>query len=628
MAVLVQRLVAADSAGVIFTADPRTGNPWRFPLECAFGLAQELVGGTGTTPADRFVLEWHSGRILEKHIARKEGRWVAGAHGLVKEALPEALAAAPSLSDELATGVAQVAFGLDRAFRCRVDVEWVVLRDEIHVVQVRPVTALPAFFPHHLPHPLARLTWRPEWHFFYCPTDDPVTPPIHRDLAFLEAVDYRGGDQALRTLGWVPAVEMDFAGHRYQAFHERPPRLWEETEASLCVHEPAMRQSYLDGKRNLYPAILARAHELVRQVRSLGECLRAFLWVRDACSELDSVAGAPGQVMHGITCDLLRDFVAQHAPDESVDDLLQGYHPDLEPYYPEVQLKEAEALAALVEPGAMRQAFEEVEPAELILHLLRHHVGSPFMQAFDDYCARFGLWTSEWLPTQLAGGRHRAFVGLVQGALRAPLHASARYAEANQRRAACVARFRQRLEGQSPEVRARFDRLHDQALFWGPLLNDRGWVGPPRERVLAVWRYLRPGLVEAGLVDQKNEIAYFTADELARIAETEDVAEGRRILQQRRLEHEEYARLAAPPRLGKPPDPPPEAPPRCTQGAAERRLAADLGGSCSLWCGHGQGVQAGVPVGDRGRCARAMCCCSVSPWSPTRRPHRPCSPPS
>lgn len=46
MGVLLQCLVRADSAGVLFTADPLTGNPYRFVLESSFGLARDLVGST------------------------------------------------------------------------------------------------------------------------------------------------------------------------------------------------------------------------------------------------------------------------------------------------------------------------------------------------------------------------------------------------------------------------------------------------------------------------------------------------------------------------------------------------------------------------------------------------------
>ncbi len=69
MAVLVQMMIPAESSGVIFTADPVTGNPWRFVLNATFGLGSRLVDGSA--PADRFVLAWDTNEILEKRIVRK-----------------------------------------------------------------------------------------------------------------------------------------------------------------------------------------------------------------------------------------------------------------------------------------------------------------------------------------------------------------------------------------------------------------------------------------------------------------------------------------------------------------------------------------------------------------------------
>jgi phosphoenolpyruvate synthase/pyruvate phosphate dikinase len=146
MGVLVQRLIPAQSAGMLFSADPQTGNPWRFVLESGFGLAQELVGGTGTTPADRFVVEWDSGRIISKEIADKSKMYVADDAGLMAIELSDQERSTASLSDTMVTRVAQQGLAIDRAFACRVDIEWVVADDEIYIVQVRPITALPDFF--------------------------------------------------------------------------------------------------------------------------------------------------------------------------------------------------------------------------------------------------------------------------------------------------------------------------------------------------------------------------------------------------------------------------------------------------------------------------------------------------
>ena len=95
MAVLVQELVPAESAGVIFTADPISGNPWRFVLNSTFGLASGLLGGSA--PADTFVLGWDTGEILETHVADKPSALVARPAGLEEVVLAEQEATAASL---------------------------------------------------------------------------------------------------------------------------------------------------------------------------------------------------------------------------------------------------------------------------------------------------------------------------------------------------------------------------------------------------------------------------------------------------------------------------------------------------------------------------------------------------
>ncbi|MBV7334551.1 PEP/pyruvate-binding domain-containing protein [Chloroflexi bacterium TSY] len=147
MAVLIQKLVIADSAGVLFTANPRTGNPWHFILESTFGLAQELVGSVGDVPADRFVLAWDTGDILERHIAEKPTTCVLGEFGVHSVPVSEERSVTPSLSDGMATSIAKLALDIDRVFGCRVDIEWAVADAEIHVVQVRPIYCPASFFP-------------------------------------------------------------------------------------------------------------------------------------------------------------------------------------------------------------------------------------------------------------------------------------------------------------------------------------------------------------------------------------------------------------------------------------------------------------------------------------------------
>src|SRR6266480_3372804 len=64
LAVVVQRMVAAQSAGVLFTADPISGRRKRAAIEAVRGLGEQLV--SGAVNPDHFLVNTRSGAILER----------------------------------------------------------------------------------------------------------------------------------------------------------------------------------------------------------------------------------------------------------------------------------------------------------------------------------------------------------------------------------------------------------------------------------------------------------------------------------------------------------------------------------------------------------------------------------
>jgi phosphohistidine swiveling domain-containing protein len=64
LAVVVQRMVEAESAGVLFTADPITGRRRRAAIEAVRGLGEQLV--SGAVNPDHFIVDTRSGTVLER----------------------------------------------------------------------------------------------------------------------------------------------------------------------------------------------------------------------------------------------------------------------------------------------------------------------------------------------------------------------------------------------------------------------------------------------------------------------------------------------------------------------------------------------------------------------------------
>jgi rifampicin phosphotransferase len=115
MAVLVQELVEADSAGVAFTVNPVTGDRSETVVSAVWGLGERLV--SGEAQPDEWVVRDTAARCLRA---------------------PEGV-----LDEALVLAVAETAHRVQGHFGAPQDVEWVVRHGKIHIVQARPITALP-----------------------------------------------------------------------------------------------------------------------------------------------------------------------------------------------------------------------------------------------------------------------------------------------------------------------------------------------------------------------------------------------------------------------------------------------------------------------------------------------------
>jgi hypothetical protein len=149
-------------------------------------VAHELIGANAA--ADRFVCQWDTGEVVERRITEKPTAWKPSASGIESVSLPESQRTAPSLSDTTAKHIAQLGLEVDRVFARRVDMEWVVVQNEVHIVQIRPLTALPEFFPHYLPRHTRDQQWllAEQWHFPLRQIEGRLMPPLYHDLSIVE----------------------------------------------------------------------------------------------------------------------------------------------------------------------------------------------------------------------------------------------------------------------------------------------------------------------------------------------------------------------------------------------------------------------------------------------------------
>lgn len=141
MAVVVQKMVNARSAGVMFTRSPLTGDRSVIALEGSWGLGSAVVGGE-VTP-DRWVIGKITGEISVRDISDKHHQHVPVAEGGVRSVPVAAeLRQAPCLSDAELDALRTIARQVERHYGAPQDIEWAVERDtnRIFLLQSRPET--------------------------------------------------------------------------------------------------------------------------------------------------------------------------------------------------------------------------------------------------------------------------------------------------------------------------------------------------------------------------------------------------------------------------------------------------------------------------------------------------------
>jgi pyruvate,water dikinase len=141
-AVVVQRLVPARAAGVLFTADPASGDEGQAVLVAGLGLGAGVVAGRAET--DTFWASLESGEVRRRAVARKATRAaLAPGGGTVDEPSSAGEAEAPALTDGEVARLVEAGRDAARAAGVPQDVEWAVdRRGDLWLLQARPITAL------------------------------------------------------------------------------------------------------------------------------------------------------------------------------------------------------------------------------------------------------------------------------------------------------------------------------------------------------------------------------------------------------------------------------------------------------------------------------------------------------
>ncbi|HTT03391.1 MAG TPA: PEP/pyruvate-binding domain-containing protein [Steroidobacteraceae bacterium] len=144
MGVVIQRMVSARAAGVMFTRSPTSGDRSVIAIEGSWGLGSCIVSGE-VTP-DKFVVSKVTGEILHRTVSCKNVRHVPDPDrsGVRSEPVPEEAQRIACLSDGELRELVRIAKQLEHHYGSAQDIEWAVADEAaagaIYLLQSRPET--------------------------------------------------------------------------------------------------------------------------------------------------------------------------------------------------------------------------------------------------------------------------------------------------------------------------------------------------------------------------------------------------------------------------------------------------------------------------------------------------------
>jgi phosphohistidine swiveling domain-containing protein len=141
LAVVVQRMVEAEVAGVLFTANPLTGKRRQAVIDANPGLGEAVV--SGATNPDHFVVQTMTGEIIERRLGDKQVLIQAAAGGGIQKIEAGASPTSTCLSDEQIRALAALGARVEVLYETPQDIEWAIDGSgQIFLLQARPITTL------------------------------------------------------------------------------------------------------------------------------------------------------------------------------------------------------------------------------------------------------------------------------------------------------------------------------------------------------------------------------------------------------------------------------------------------------------------------------------------------------
>jgi pyruvate,water dikinase len=237
MSVVVQKMVLCEVAGVGFSINPISGDLNEMIFDANFGLGESVVSGEGEI--DHFEVDKATGKVRRATIAQKTRKIIAVAGGTKETALGVAEGQQPSLNESQIGSLVALLQRVETGYRFPQDIEWGFEKDELFLLQARPITTIPPRWTRdesaeRFPNVITSLTW------------DFVESGFHRSLNY-----------SFRLMGFPP-----FSGKWFE-----------------------MHDHYIYGNQNAVELYARRAPFIVRNIEELRAAVprlrEEYRWVQE-----------------------------------------------------------------------------------------------------------------------------------------------------------------------------------------------------------------------------------------------------------------------------------------------------------------------------------------------------------
>jgi pyruvate,water dikinase len=141
LAVVVQQMVIADAAGVMFTVNPVTGARKEIVINAAWGLGEAIVGGH--VEPDSIIADKATGKIKDLKVSEKAVMTVMTEHGTEERELKDDRRHARVLQDADVLRLVETGRLIENHYGTPQDIEWALAGGKLYLLQSRPVTSLP-----------------------------------------------------------------------------------------------------------------------------------------------------------------------------------------------------------------------------------------------------------------------------------------------------------------------------------------------------------------------------------------------------------------------------------------------------------------------------------------------------